>query len=166
MQTIRRQQETEPEKLEDLVSHILEEARMVLPGIQALLGFQLIAVFNHEFTKLSPLDQYAHVAAICLSINAICFLLTPAALHRISYPNEVTTDFAKTASKLICIGMMPLLFSIVIDAYVVIQVVSKNILISGGLAFVLFAEFIYCWIIMPQQKRRHNLEHGSHTPQC
>ncbi|TLG71825.1 hypothetical protein [Methylocystis sp. B8] len=27
----------------------IEEARMVLPGIQALFGFQLIAVFNNRF---------------------------------------------------------------------------------------------------------------------
>jgi hypothetical protein len=32
--------------LEEETRTIIEEARMVLPGIQALFGFQLIAVFN------------------------------------------------------------------------------------------------------------------------
>lgn len=35
--------ETTAESLSDSVSHMLEECRMVLPGIQALFGFQLIA---------------------------------------------------------------------------------------------------------------------------
>src|SRR5438552_700853 len=35
----------EKESLSQAVSHILEEARTVVPGIQALLGFQLVAVF-------------------------------------------------------------------------------------------------------------------------
>ena len=37
------------EALKDAVEQALEEARMVLPGIQALFGFQLIAVFNQRF---------------------------------------------------------------------------------------------------------------------
>ena len=37
------------ESRSDTVTHLLEECRMVLPGIQALFGFQLIAVFNAAF---------------------------------------------------------------------------------------------------------------------
>ena len=38
------QKETLP--LPEAVTHLLEECRMVLPGLQALLGFQFIAIFN------------------------------------------------------------------------------------------------------------------------
>ena len=31
-------------ELKDMLRNVLEEARMVLPGIQALFGFQLISV--------------------------------------------------------------------------------------------------------------------------
>lgn len=42
--------------LSEAVTHLLEECRMVLPGIQALFGFQLIVVFNPTFyEKLSLL---------------------------------------------------------------------------------------------------------------
>ena len=38
--------------------YLLEECRMVLPGIQALFGFQLIAVFSPGFAqKLTLADQ-------------------------------------------------------------------------------------------------------------
>src|SRR5213078_3805203 len=37
--------------LSEAVTHLLEECRMVLPGIQALFGFQLIAVFNSTFRE-------------------------------------------------------------------------------------------------------------------
>ncbi|MDQ2943358.1 MAG: hypothetical protein M3R21_06785 [Candidatus Dormibacteraeota bacterium] len=43
-------------------THLLNEGRMVLPGIQALFGFQLIAVFNQTFSqRLSPAEQYLHL---------------------------------------------------------------------------------------------------------
>ena len=41
------------ETLEEEATHATDEARMVLPGIQAILGFQLIAVFNQRFEDLS-----------------------------------------------------------------------------------------------------------------
>ena len=41
--------------LDTAASHLIEECRMVIPGIQALFGFQLIAVFNDGFDhKLAP----------------------------------------------------------------------------------------------------------------
>jgi hypothetical protein len=46
---------TEPLKLPDAVKYVFEECCMVLPGIQALFGFQMIAVFDSGFSqKLSP----------------------------------------------------------------------------------------------------------------
>jgi hypothetical protein len=46
--------EVEQESLKDEIANLIEEARMVLPGIQALFGFQLIAVFNDGFRDLEP----------------------------------------------------------------------------------------------------------------
>ncbi|MBX9691016.1 MAG: hypothetical protein K2Z81_01460 [Cyanobacteria bacterium] len=64
-----RPDEAQQENLEDLVSHILEEARMVLPGIQALLGFQLVAVLNRIFFEMPQIEQMMNMAAIFLSLS-------------------------------------------------------------------------------------------------
>jgi hypothetical protein len=62
---------------------LLEECRMVLPGIQALFGFQLVAVFNEGFSdKLTPGEQELHLAAIISTVVAIAAIIAPAALHR------------------------------------------------------------------------------------
>ena len=46
---------------------LVDECRMVLPGIQAIFGFQLIAAFNERFAKeLGPGEQLLHLAAMCL----------------------------------------------------------------------------------------------------
>ena len=41
-----------PVELEKAVTYALEDARMILPGIQALFGFQLVAVFNERFAEI------------------------------------------------------------------------------------------------------------------
>ena len=58
-------QEVEKLALGDAVTHLLEECRMVLPGVQALFGFQLIAVFNAGFgDKLTGAEQRLHLVAV------------------------------------------------------------------------------------------------------
>jgi hypothetical protein len=49
------------ESLADEMRAILEEARMVLPGIQALFGFQLVAVFNGRFEEITTGLQAIHL---------------------------------------------------------------------------------------------------------
>src|SRR4051812_37057415 len=63
--------------------YLLDECRMVLPGIQALFGFQLIAVFSPAFEqKLNASEQRLHLLAIALVATAVAVIMTPAALHR------------------------------------------------------------------------------------
>ena len=58
---------TEQVSLSQAAEYLLEECRMVLPGIQALFGFQLIAVFNAGFhERLSQGLQRLHLLAIAL----------------------------------------------------------------------------------------------------
>jgi hypothetical protein len=46
----------------------IEEARMVLPGIQALFGFQLIAIFNERFKELTEDEQLIHFSAEAMEL--------------------------------------------------------------------------------------------------
>ena len=57
--------------LTDQMRNILEEARMILPGIQALFGFQTIAVFNQRFEDLGPAMRTLHLAALALVVISI-----------------------------------------------------------------------------------------------
>ena len=67
--------------LDDAAAHLLDECRRVLPGIQALFGFQLIALFNQGFgEKLSHAQQLLHLVAIILTTLAMALVMTPAAL--------------------------------------------------------------------------------------
>ena len=68
------QKETLP--LPEAVTHLLEECRMVLPGLQALLGFQFIAIFNAGFSeKLTPTEQRLHLFALSFPSGRAEFLI-------------------------------------------------------------------------------------------
>src|ERR1041384_8144405 len=84
--------------VEKMAQEAIEEARMVLPGIQALFGFQLIAVLNERFRQLSDTHQHYHFVAIVLIAIAIALIMAPAAYHRQVEPGTVSRFFVKLAS--------------------------------------------------------------------
>lgn len=101
--------ETKHDDLDKEAEHLLEEARMVLPGVQALFGFQLIAVFNNRFYKdLSYFDQRLHLAALLLAALSIALLMTPAAYHRQVEPSQISKRFNRIATRLITLALAPL----------------------------------------------------------
>ena len=65
------------ESLEDETRAILEEARMVLPGVQALLGFQLVAVFNARFEDLPSELQIVHLVALIAVAVSMSLVMSP-----------------------------------------------------------------------------------------
>src|ERR671926_1210657 len=132
------QQRRETLPLHETITHLLEECRMVLPGIQALFGFQLIAVFNQGFDeKLTQPQQLLHLAALVLTTLAMALVMAPAALHREAEPTSVSERFLWMASNMVLAGMFPLALAVGLDAYVVASVVLKNDLLAALLAIVL-----------------------------
>src|SRR6185503_13946267 len=99
---------TETLSLSEAVTHLLEECRMVLPGVQALFGFQLIAVFNSTFReRLTPTEQIIHLVAISLVAMSVALIMAPAAYHRQTNPEKATENFIELASYLLLGSMLP-----------------------------------------------------------
>jgi hypothetical protein len=70
------------QSLEEASTQIGGEARMLLPGVQTILGFQLMAVFNQRFEHFSRDEQVLHFAAFLLVAFTMGLMLTPATYHR------------------------------------------------------------------------------------
>jgi hypothetical protein len=129
---------------------LLEESRMVLPGIQGLFGFQLIAVFNSTFSeKLNPIEQRLHLLAIALTGIAIIIIMTPPALHRQTGPRDVTQGFINLATRLMLFSMVPLALSIGLDFYLISRIILNNVLLSLIFTLVLLTLFILFWFVLP-----------------
>jgi hypothetical protein len=127
---------------------------MVLPGIQALFGFQLIAVFNDGFgEKLSSSQQMLHLAAIVLVAIAVALVMTPAALHRQSEPKEVSERFVWVASKLLLASMFPLVLGLCFEVYLVAIIVAHSEALALALSVLLAALFGLLWLVLPRRER-------------
>ena len=71
-----------PTPLATKIEQMLTEARVIIPGCQALLGFQFVVMLTHGFDELPAGAKIVHAAALCFVTVATILLMTPAALHR------------------------------------------------------------------------------------
>jgi hypothetical protein len=131
---------------------LLEECRMVLPGIQALFGFQLIAVFNNRFAEvLSATEQRLHLLAIGLVAIAVALIMTPAAYHRQKHTHTATEKFVRISSRLLLWSMPPLAVSLCLEFYLI-----SRLIVGGGagawMASALFGLFFFLWFVLPRVK--------------
>lgn len=135
--------------LEKAVLLLLEECRMVLPGIQALFGFQLVAVFSQRFGQLMPGDQRLHLLSLTLVAAAIVLIMTPAAYHRQTNPTEASSDFIDLSTTLLLWSMVPLSVAICLDFYIVARVLIEKSWASA-LGAALFGLFVAFWWVLPR----------------
>ena len=144
----------EEQPLSDSVRNVLEEARMILPGVQTLFGFQLIVVFNQRFQDaLTPGEQHLHLAAMALVAIAGGLVMAPAAYHRRAEPESISRRFVRLSTRLLSWSTVPLLVGIVIDFYLVASLITTDDTASLLLAAALFAVLAILWIILPRSRR-------------
>jgi Family of unknown function (DUF6328) len=64
------------------IEQLLTEARVVLPGAQALFGFQLAIVLTRAFEQLPKVSIVVHAASLFLVALAVMMLMAPARLSQ------------------------------------------------------------------------------------
>ena len=131
--------------LENKIKQVLTEARVVLPGAQALLGFQLAAMLTEAFPKLPRTSQYVHVACLGLLAMSIVFLMAPAAFHRIVERGEDTERLHRFASAMVLAAMVPLALGIAGDFYIVLAKVLDSPAVAVALAVSSLLVFFGLW---------------------
>ena len=112
--------ERPPTPLHVKIEQMLTEARVILPGAQALLGFQLAIVLTQAFESLPELSRLVHAISLGLVALAIMLLMAPAAYHRIVYSGEDSQDMHRVGSALVTAATAPLALGLAGDIYVVI----------------------------------------------
>lgn len=131
--------------LKEKVGQLLTEARLILPGAQALLGFQFVAVLTGSFDALPDGAKYVHLASLFLMALAVVLLMTPSAYHRIVERGESTEHFQRFAGRTLLAAMVPLALGICGDVYVVVRKVTDSQLLSVVGALVVLAIFWELW---------------------
>ena len=152
------QMKDESVPLDKKIDQMLTEARVILPGAQALLGFQLAVVLTEAFEKLPGSSKALH--AFALGFVALCtiLLMAPAAYHRIVYGGEESKDFLSVGSKFIMAATVALALGLTTDVYVVITKIAESSAFGAAAAVLSLAILVAFWHISPLVIRARRAE--------
>jgi hypothetical protein len=141
------------------VEQVLTEARVIMPGAQALLGFQFVAMLTNAFDELPEASKIVHAIALGLVATNVILLMTPAALHRLSFEGADSEDFVRAASALVISAPLFLAAGISAESYVVLGKVTDSKLAAVGYAAASFLVLMALWYVFPLIIRRTSYGH-------
>jgi hypothetical protein len=146
-------QDQEKAEMKDKIRHALTEARVVLPGVQALLGFQFATMLLDGFDKLPAALKWLHLASLGCMAVAIVLLITPAAWHRIVERGEENQRFHKLASAMVVAALVPIALGLSGDFYVVAWKITQSTTIAAGLAGGMLVLYCGLWFGLTLARR-------------
>ena len=144
--------ETEGERLDRNLSELLQELRVVLPGVQVLFAFLLAVPFQQNFTKITSFQQTVYFVTLLLTAITAVLLISPSAYHRITFRMQQKDHLVTLANRFAIAGIGTLALAMT-GAIVLITDVLYGALataVTGGLALLTFAMF---WYLLPLKRR-------------
>jgi len=157
--TIRNEEQKQFESsLGDQVSNLEAEAKMVLPGIQTLFGFQLMVGFNSTFKEYITLtEQYLHLGSILLVAVSGILVVAPAAYHR-QANHQISKHFIAVSSRFLTWALAPLAIGTCLDIYLVSKIMTESSTVAWCVAIFLFGLYFGIWFIYPRISGRKILK--------
>jgi hypothetical protein len=147
--------EEKPTSLEKRIKGVLIEARLILPGAQALLGFQIASTLSEGFEALPPVAKWIHLLSLISIAVTTIFLMAPAAYHRIALNGEDNEQFCRLASKFVIVAMLWLGLGVSGELFVVVLKTTHSFGTSTTLAILILSFFYTAWFGYSYAKRGH-----------
>jgi hypothetical protein len=143
-----------PQKsLKDEVADLMTETRIVLPGAQALLGFQFIGYLSEGYAHLSTPGRIGHGIALAALLVSMVLLMTPAPFHRLAEDGHETERLRRLTVRMIVAALAALAVAFAADLFVAIEIVTRStdLALGGGLAAA--AAIAAVWFVWPLSRR-------------
>jgi hypothetical protein len=146
------------------IEQMLTEARVILPGAQALFGFQLIVMLAPAFAELTDQAKLVHAGSLLCVVLTVVLLMAPAAIHRLSFAGENTVKMLRVGAALVTMALLPLSFGLAGDIYVAVGHGLKSEALGAAAALLIFTLLLGVWYAWPLLVRARNaMPAGTHA---
>jgi hypothetical protein len=145
-----RQERTARELIE-----LLNELRVILPGVQFLFAFLLTVPFSQRFSELDGLETGVFFVTLLCTAIATALLMAPSAQHRILWREGVREKRLKLGNTLTIVGLIFLVPAMVGAVFVVSAFIfGLGAALAATVMLVLF--FALLWFALPLWYRGAN----------
>jgi amino acid transporter len=144
MDETEREEETPKERANRELIELLNELRVVLPGVTVLLAFLLAVPFSNGWTRVTGFQRDVFVVAFLSTAVSVALLTAPSSYHRLRFRQDDKEHMVKISNRLSIGGIVASAVSL--EAVVVLVMDS---VVSRGAAVVaaagLFAVIALLW---------------------
>jgi hypothetical protein len=134
---------------------LLQELRIVIPGVQVLFAFLLTVPFSQGFTKLDSLQRGVFFATLLCTAVATVLLIAPSSHHRVLFRQGVREQRLKLGNALAILGLAFLVPAMVGVVFVITDLMFG--LTTALIVTVLMALFfVLLWFVLPLRYRGEN----------
>ncbi len=158
-------EDQEKERLNRKLIELLNELRIVLPGVQVLFAFLLVVPFNSGFAETDDLSRAVYTISLGCAALSSALLIGPAAYHRHRFRRlEEETAAEKremlvTQDHLAAGGILFLALAMVGAIFMVLDVLfgtTTAVLVAGGFVLV----YAWFWYALPVSRRIRDSRSG------
>ncbi len=128
-----RDDETPKERADRELIELLNELRVVLPGVTVLLAFLLAVPFAKGWPKVTPFERDVFVVAFLSAAVSVALLTAPSSYHRIRFRHGHKEHMVKVGNRLAIAGIAA--FAVALEA-VVLLVMSYVVSRTAGIVAV------------------------------
>jgi predicted membrane channel-forming protein YqfA (hemolysin III family) len=147
-----RDSEDDQSRLDRELIELLNELRVVLPGVQVLFAFLLAVPFTNEFSRITNEQRQVFFATFLLTTAATALLIAPSAYHRLRWRQHDKQQMLKTANRLSIGGMVFLTLALVCAAFLVTDLLFHATMAAVVTAIVA-SFFLWFWWGLPLWRR-------------
>ena len=148
-------QETEAERLDRELMELVQELRVLLPGVQVLFAFLLTVPFTIGFKSVDGSERLLYFIALLSTAVSAILLIAPSARHRARFRDRdkealivSSNQLTIAATAFLAVAMSTVV--VLIGEYLYNWVVG---IVAGVLTFVVIAWFWYGWSIYRRVQR-------------
>jgi hypothetical protein len=144
----RQRGESEEERLDRNLDELLQELRIVMPGIQFLFAFLLVVPFQQGWAEVTSFERVVYYVTLLTTTGASICLLSAPARHRIRFRDQDKRWVVEGANRLALAGIALLAVSITGAILLISHVVYSGLEAVIASALVAAAIFVI-WFLIP-----------------
>ena len=131
---------------------LLNELRVVLPGVQVLFAFLLVVPFSEGFKRITEGQRGVFFLAFACTTAACILLIAPSAYHRIAWRRNHKEHVLRYGNRLVVLGLGLLAAAIAATVYLIISVIIGSLL-AAIVCFTALAMMALLWFLIPVRDR-------------
>ena len=146
-------------RLDRELVELLQEMRIMLPGIEVIFGFLLTVPFTERFTRLTWLQTSTYFLVFISTALAIAFLVAPSAYHRLRWRQYDKEHLLRIANKFAITGLAFFAFALSGIGFIVTDMVihtTSAVWVAAGIG----STVVLLWFGLPLFRRAQDGEPG------